>query len=245
MTVPKIVPPRHSYCSQSWSVSLFSDCASHLNKVVDALSSSRPVKVEQLSDTLHYTACMVVARPVIVPAFDPADVSWRPRFVTDLEIVTWDLREDECLANQIAIYFACSLSRLSKALQAAGPQPLRSAGDFLEAALLRMLLCQGCRRDGRGLSVVPMDRALWMLGFLRNAGAAAGWAGQAGQRYKAAMVQFQSHPERWWRPEGLSAVYGRTRHCPMALTDLCVRRSGLMWGTATDQGTLSGLGSSA
>ena len=243
VTMPEMIPPRHSYCKNSWSFSLFADCASHLNKVVDALANHRQVKNKEFQDTMHEAFCHNDHIPII-GGFQVSDVSWRPRFAGDLELVLLTLRDADCLAEQIALYFACGLSRLSRAMAESNTTQvvglLGAAANFVEGAALRMLLCDGCRWDGRGLSVVQLDQLLWILGFLRNEETATEFLGQ---RYRAALVQFQGHPGRWWhRQHGLSGVYGRAQHCPMALTDLCVRGNQLILGTQNLQ-TQAALGS--
>eukprot|EP00435_Cladocopium_sp_Y103_P024678 s2640_g6.t1 len=255
VTMPKIFPPRHSYCKRSWSFSLFADCASHLSKVVDALANHQQVKNKEFQDTMHEAFCHSDHIPVI-GGFQISDVSWRPRFAGDLELVLLTLRDADCLAEQIALYFACGLSRLSRAMAVSAEsnttqvvELLGAAANFVEGAALRMLLCDGCRWDGRGLSVVQLDQALWILGFLRNEERNEETVYMelatefVGQRYRAALVQFQGHPGRWWhRQQGLSGVYGRVQHCPMALTDLCVQSNQLILRTQ-DLQTPAALGS--
>ena len=244
VTMPEMIPPRHSYCKNSWSFSLFADCASHLNKVVDALANHQQVKDKKFQDTMHEAFCHNDHIPII-GGFQVSDVSWRPRFAGDLELVLLNLRDADCLAEQIALYFACGLSRLSRAMAESNTTQvlrlLEAAANFVEGAALRMLLCDGCRWDGRGLSVVQLDQALWILFFLRNEETLV--TEFVGQRYRAALMQFQGHPGRWWhRQQGLSAVYGRAQHCPMALTDLCVHSNQLILRTQNLQ-TPAALGS--
>ena len=229
-------PSKHSFCKHSWSRALFADCVSHIQRRVNVpIHVAQQRKLQEPQDNFGPNYCLYL-RPNLIGGFQQ-NVAWDSSWEASLGyLVTVLYEEAQCMNEEVATLLACglghvdiaqtrqNLSRIERA------QQLDTAGNFLETIALWMLLCDGCRYDGKGLSTLALDEALWMLGFFRVASLEDGkLLDQMG--YHEAIAQFHLHPKRWWHREtNLEATYGRPSHCPLVLSNLCVRRNELIWG---------------
>lgn len=232
-------PSKHSFCKHSWSRALLADCVSHIQRRVNVpMHVAQQRKLQKPQDYFGKKYCVycLYRHPNLIGGFQQ-NVAWDSSWEASLEyLVTALYEESECVNDDLAAWLACGLSHVDVAQtnptlsRIERAQQLDTAGNFLEIMALWMLLCDGCRYDGKGLSTLALDEALWMLGFFRVASLEDGkLLDQMG--YHEAMGQFHLHPKRWWHREtNLEAIYGRPSHCPLVLSHLCVRRNELIWG---------------
>lgn len=125
------------------------------------------------------------------------------------------LQHSNCLAEGVHWHLACAASGISRSRS-----PLQIV-PFYEIAALTLLLCDGCRTDGRGHQGVALDDVLWSFGKLVSYGQRSG--GNSGElllpsRLALANAVHQSAPRNAWRGRGDEAVlFGRPNLCPTIL----------------------------
>eukprot|EP00927_Polykrikos_kofoidii_P032483 TRINITY_DN27662_c0_g1_i1.p1 TRINITY_DN27662_c0_g1~~TRINITY_DN27662_c0_g1_i1.p1 ORF type:complete len:768 (+),score=72.99 TRINITY_DN27662_c0_g1_i1:220-2304(+) len=159
-----------------------------------------------------------------------------------------------CLQEEVVFSIACGLSRvvaLSRGVASAvgsdAVWELSAAAAFYENAVLLVLLCDGCRYDGRGLSAVALDELLWSLGYLRSAVA---WSRMRAKsrrveerlNFAAVLSQLRSPPFSWWLRGDSSEereLFGRPDRCHVTFRGLCVG-FGRLWTGFSSGSSLGG-----
>lgn len=239
------MPPRHSYCGQSWMAAVVADCVGHLSAALNATALGPSASVDFFSlkpDSQGCGAYLGVTPAQLGGALDAwshnaaglgeITDAWvgqsRPLEIQPLlEQMEGDENNWRCLSEDYLFGVACGLSRLAEAnLQRVRGLDLRQelahGAAFFEDAALRLLLCDGCRIDGRGLNSVPLDEIMWTLGLFRAAASLIFDDASAAELHSSALKCFRSQPAAWWRGDGeMDELESRTRGCPSAHRGLC------------------------
>eukprot|EP00928_Gymnodinium_smaydae_P045794 TRINITY_DN30483_c2_g1_i2.p1 TRINITY_DN30483_c2_g1~~TRINITY_DN30483_c2_g1_i2.p1 ORF type:complete len:798 (-),score=161.54 TRINITY_DN30483_c2_g1_i2:2-2395(-) len=247
-------PAPHSYCGHSWLAAITATCVGHLSATLEGghadFHDALIVEPDLFGCGMRLTETPAGLADDVQGAWLQRGslYNWTTADAQQhgfaIEATLEGVRDTPCVAQEVLRSLSCGLSVLARAgggeegpaaLPAgygsdagAAVAPARleasTAAAFLEDAALRLLLCHGCRYDGRGLAGVSLDEVTWLLGFLRDA--ARHWRrGGAELRaaYARALAEFRSHPTGWWRGDGDQLhLYGRTADCASAWRDLCV-----------------------
>lgn len=173
--------PKHAYCGQTWRSALLAECVGHVSNSLLVASHewhSSTSKFDWFPMVPDTYGCSVALSqtPASVGQVIHAwmDGAWRgpQRNLSDgwhtpleMRALLQSLEASDCLPEDVHWTLACGFSRLMEATFALASnvllQQLSFAAAFLEDAALRLLLCDGCRYDGRGLVGMPLDQLPW------------------------------------------------------------------------------------
>ncbi|CAE7477865.1 unnamed protein product [Symbiodinium natans] len=132
----------HSFCRTGWfKVPMLSDCTDFLWRTLRAGWLQGPISPDQhLPDLLPRRSCKLLS--------------------TAVGVATKLLVSSSCLADDAQFHAACALSEM------VSMQDLDMAAAHWEVVALLLLLCDGCRLDGRGFTAGALDQVLWTFGSL-------------------------------------------------------------------------------
>eukprot|EP00927_Polykrikos_kofoidii_P066424 TRINITY_DN62020_c0_g1_i1.p1 TRINITY_DN62020_c0_g1~~TRINITY_DN62020_c0_g1_i1.p1 ORF type:complete len:769 (+),score=88.33 TRINITY_DN62020_c0_g1_i1:97-2403(+) len=216
----------HSYCrSGYWISSAFSDCIDSV--LVDGKMA------ESWTGSIHRQSCR---RSVLGYAPDAAAKILR------------GLRKKEdtpdinvCIEDDVLSHFYCGLLALSSSQ---GYESVIAALWHLEVAALVMLLCDGCRVDGRGFSIAAVDEVLLVIGLVLKDFSPDDIGTDISNEKRTFMRRLtynisavRSVRAASFRGESnaiASMLYGRTSGCPSVLRPLVCVSNGELFSTAPD-----------